>query len=321
MELAADPDIDLVVVNTRADVHFTVVEPSLRAGKGVFVEWPLAENLAKAIELTKGRLYPNSIVGLQGHMAPLTLLLKEILVSDIIGKVLNSEARIYGNLAQRDGLLEGVTYFANRKVGGHPINVWYGHTIDFLHEVLGNWQDFHAVGQVQRPLLNVIGAAGKITGTVKSDVPDYLSVHDTLQNNRGVVVPGATLVATFRLGPQFKGEPGFVWTIGGEKGELRLAAPGPYLQSGYSFDGPITIAQYDYATDQVTEVGWDWPDWQKEYGLKARSTAELYERYAEWVENGRPDVLAEDRQWPRLEDGVALTREFDKLYKQIDPEW
>lgn len=123
MELAADPDIDLVVVNTRADVHFTVVEPSLRAGKGVFVEWPLAENLAKAIELTKGRLYPNSIVGLQGRMAPLTLLLKEILVSDIIGKVFNSEARIYGNLAQRDGLLEGVTYFANRKVGGHPINI------------------------------------------------------------------------------------------------------------------------------------------------------------------------------------------------------
>jgi hypothetical protein len=56
-------------------------------------------------------------------------------------------------------------------------------------------------------------------------------------------------------------------------------------------------------------------------GLKARSTAELYERYAEWIENSRPDIVREERQWPRLEDGVALTKEFEKLYKQIDPKW
>lgn len=69
-KLATDPDIDLVVVNTRVDVHFPVVEPSVRAGKGVFIEWPLTENLAKAIELTQGKSYPNSIVGLQGRVAP-----------------------------------------------------------------------------------------------------------------------------------------------------------------------------------------------------------------------------------------------------------
>jgi predicted dehydrogenase len=202
-------------------------------------------------------------------VAVLTLRLKEILASSLIGKVLSSEAWIYGNLAFRDGLLEGLTYFADHQVGGHPINIWYGHTIDFVHEVLGDWQDFHAIGKAHRPSLNVIGADGKITGSVKSDDPDYLSVHGTLQSNKSVVAPGATLVATSRLGPQFKYEPGFVWTVNGEKGELRLAAPGPYLQSGYSFDGPITIAHHDHATDKVMELDWDWPEWQKEYGLKA----------------------------------------------------
>jgi predicted dehydrogenase len=53
VDLAADPSVDLIVVNTHADVHFPVVEPSIRAGKGVFVERPLVENLAKAFELTK----------------------------------------------------------------------------------------------------------------------------------------------------------------------------------------------------------------------------------------------------------------------------
>ncbi|KAF9693099.1 hypothetical protein EKO04_008900 [Ascochyta lentis] len=320
-KLAADPDIDLVVVNTRADVHFPVVEPSVRKGKGVFIEWPLTENLAKAVELTRGQPYPNSIVGLQGRVAPLTLRLKEILATGLIGKVLNSEIHAYGNLIPRDTVPERLAYFADRKVGGHPINIHYGHMIDYVHDVLGDWDEFHATGQIQRPSLNIVGEGGHITGSVRSDVPDYLSVHGSLQGKTDITVPGATLVATFRLGPQFKNEPGLRWTINGEKGELRLTAPGPYLQAGYSFDGPVKIAHHDHATDKVTELSWDWPEWQKDFGLRARSCAELYERYAEWIKNGRSEVVPEDRQWPRLEDGIALMSEFDVLYKQIDPDW
>lgn len=88
---------------------------------------------------------PNSIVGLQGRVAVLTLRLKEILASGVIGKVLSGEALMYGNLAFWDGLLEGLTYFADREVGGHLINIWYSHTINFVHEVLGDRQDFHAI--------------------------------------------------------------------------------------------------------------------------------------------------------------------------------
>ncbi|KAF1361377.1 oxidoreductase family protein [Lizonia empirigonia] len=320
-KLAADPDIDLVVVNTRVDVHFSVVEPSVRAGKGVFVEWPLTENLAKVIELTQGKSYPNSIVGLQGRVAPLTLRLKEILASGIIVRVLNSEVCAYGNLMRRDSLAERLTYFADRSVGGNPINIHYGHMIDSVHEVLGSWKDFHAIVQIQRASLDLLGEDGQVVGSVKSDVPDFLSLHGSLEGDTGVAVPGATLVTTFRVGPQFKDEPGLTWTINGETGELRLVAPGPYLQSGHSFDGPISIKHHDHATDTLTELAWEWPTWQKGFGLRARSAAELYERYAEWIENGRAEFVPEDRQWPRLEDGVALMREFNSLYKQIDPDW
>lgn len=319
--LAADPDVDLVVVNTRADVHFPVAKPSVRAGKGVFIEWPLTENLAKAIELTKDQPYPDSIVGLQGRVAPLTLRLKEILATDIIGKVLNSEVRAYGNLLSRDSLPKSLSYFADRKVGGHPINIHYGHTIDYVHEVLGSWKEFDAIAQIQRPLLHLIDKDGQIAGSVTSDVPDYLSVHGTLECDKGVTVPGAALVVTFRRGPQLKGEPGFLWTIQGEKGELRLAAPGPYLQSGHSFDGSIALTHHDHATDEVTELDWEWPAWQKDFDVRVRSVAELYERYAQWVESGRPEIVSRERQWPRFEDGVALMKEFETLYKQIDPDW
>ncbi|KAI8808073.1 oxidoreductase family protein [Cladochytrium replicatum] len=310
--LAADPDIDLVVVNTRVDIHYSVVEPSLRAGKAIFVEWPLTEDLASAIRLTNGRPVPDSIVGLQGRVAPLFLRIKDILVAGTIGKVFNSEITAYGNLLERERLPESLEYFAERKVGGNPINIHYGHMIDYVHEVLGDWESFNARGQIQRHSLGVVGSEKHI----KSDVPDYVSVHGTL-HDKGLTVPGALLTATFRLGQPFKDDHGFRWTMNGEKGELRITAPGPFLMSGDSYYGPVTIEHYDHASNEVKKLEWDWPDWQKALPIRARATAELYERYAEWVESGRPSAVRQEREWPRLEAGVRLMKEFDDMFAQI----
>ncbi|KAF2015830.1 oxidoreductase family protein [Aaosphaeria arxii CBS 175.79] len=319
--LAADPDIDLVVCNTRVDVHFPVIEPSLRAGKAVFVEWPLVESVARAIELTGDKPIRNSIVGLQGRVSPIVLRVKEVLASGAIGKVLNTEIKSYGNLLERDRVPESLTYFAERKVGGHPVNIHFGHLIDWVHDTLGEFEEFQARGQVQRPELKVVGADGEEKGTVKSDVWDWFAVHGTLaQGERTAeIVEGASLVATFRLGPAFKGKPGFEWSINGTKGELLVTAPGPYLMAD-SFTGPITIELHDHATDEVKDLGWDWKEWQKDERLvtRGRSTAELYERFAEWVESGMPEQDEKGREFPRIHDAVVRLREFDELYRQFD---
>jgi predicted dehydrogenase len=321
--LAADPDIDLVVINTRVDVHYAIALPSIRAGKAVFVEWPLTHDLTSAVALMSNlQSSRNSIVGLQGRVMPLTLRLKHLLASNIIGKVLSSEVRAFGNLSRRDGVSSSLEYFADRKVGGHPINIHFGHMIDYVHEVLGEWEEggFHTQMQIQRPELKIFGSKEGGSGRTKSDVPDLLSAHGKLKTNKGVVVPGATLTAYFRLGQPFKGEPGLVWSIAGEEGELRITAPGPYLMSGDSYDGLVIIEHHDHTSDEVKELAWDWAEWQKDLPLRARSTAEVYERYAEWVESGKGDV-AKEKEWPTLEDGVKLMREFDGMYKQYDPTW
>ncbi|KAK6073359.1 hypothetical protein SCUP515_06971 [Seiridium cupressi] len=49
--LAEDPHIDLVVCNSRVDVHFSGIEPSVKAGKAVYVGWPLSENLQRGMGL------------------------------------------------------------------------------------------------------------------------------------------------------------------------------------------------------------------------------------------------------------------------------
>ncbi|KAM0818368.1 hypothetical protein AB5N19_04178 [Seiridium cardinale] len=51
--LAKDPDIDLVECNTRVDVHFSGIEPSVKARRALYVEWALSENLQRGIELTE----------------------------------------------------------------------------------------------------------------------------------------------------------------------------------------------------------------------------------------------------------------------------
>ncbi|KAF1993786.1 NAD(P)-binding protein [Amniculicola lignicola CBS 123094] len=317
-ELAQDPNIDLVVCSTRVDVHFPVVEPSMRAGKAVYVEWPLTESLAKARELLNGKEYPDSIIGLQGRASPITLRLKSILASGAIGPVLSSNIQAFGNLLPRDSLPESLAYFTQREVGGHPINISSGHLLDFAHEVLGEWEGgFQSLMQIQRPSIRILDNEGKTARTVESSVPDLFAVHGTLKKGKANIVDGAVLSLTYHTGPQFPGTPGLIWTINGEKGELRLTAPGPYLMSD-SYNGPIEILLHDFVTDEVKEMGWDWEEWQKELPERSRIVAQLYERYAHWVEGERPEVVEEGWEWPRLGDAVLRLEEFEEVFRQFD---
>lgn len=66
-EVARDPDVQFVVVCTRVDKHYDTAYPSVKAGKDVYVEWPLAENEARAGELAElaRKKSGKTVVGLQ----------------------------------------------------------------------------------------------------------------------------------------------------------------------------------------------------------------------------------------------------------------
>ncbi|KAI0187498.1 oxidoreductase family protein [Astrocystis sublimbata] len=325
-DLAADPDVDLVVCNTRVDTHVATTAPSLAAGKAVFIEWPLAENFEAALALTGGRRVDHSIIGLQGRVSPIVLKLKEVLRSGRIGRVLSSEVRAFANLGRRDSLAETVSYFADRKVGGNHITIAYAHTVDYVHDVLGEFDGgFQSRMQLQRPVLRLRDANGVTTEReIRSDVPDLLVVHGKLAKGSGSgsgidIADDATLSLTFRSGQQFKGTPGFVWTINGSKGELRVTANGAYIHSD-SYKDPVEIALHDHATDDVGSIAWDWQDWQKALPRHARPVAELYERFANWWGSGRPEVddLPDGKGWPGLGDAVVRMQEMRELFRQYD---
>ncbi|POS70208.1 oxidoreductase family protein [Diaporthe helianthi] len=133
----------------------SIVRPSLEAGKAVFVEWPTASGYASALELTLSdpRGSAKGIVGLQGRVCPPVLKLKELIGSGRVGRVLSSEARVSANILPRDALPEGLAYFADRSIGGSPLTITYGHVIDYVHDVLCEWEGGTPAStmQIQRP--------------------------------------------------------------------------------------------------------------------------------------------------------------------------
>ena len=127
--LAADPDVELVVCCTRVDIHFETVQPSVAAGKAVYVEWPLAQDLqhvAKLVALAEEH-GARTMIGVQGRLAPIVHRVKEAIEGGRIGKVLSTEVRMFGGTNDRTILPLGLKYFADRSAGGNIFTIGFGH--------------------------------------------------------------------------------------------------------------------------------------------------------------------------------------------------
>lgn len=127
-DLANDSNVDLVVVSTRVDKHSLAVLASVKAGKDVFVEWPLDRNLEVATELVEAAKKGGgkTIVGLQGRQSPVVQGVKKIIADGKIGKPLSSSlVAAASNAGATEG--SGVDYFVDRSVGGNILTIHFGH--------------------------------------------------------------------------------------------------------------------------------------------------------------------------------------------------
>jgi predicted dehydrogenase len=143
-DLASDPDVDLVVCNTRVDLHYDTIKASIAAGKDVYVEWPLAQDLAHAkelVELARERGV-RSVIGLQGRLAPPVVRIRDVIESGRIGKVFSVEVRGFGGTNDRVVVTKGLEYFFRREVGGNIYMVGFAHCELPVHFLGGNgWMD------------------------------------------------------------------------------------------------------------------------------------------------------------------------------------
>lgn len=128
-DIANDPNVDLVVVTVRVGLHYVLTKPALLAGKDVFVEWPLAANIAEVEELTqlakdKG---VKTIVGLQARASPVVAKIRDLVHSGKLGKILSSTVVGSFSAFPNTVWLEGAEYYLDAQAGAGIFKIFFGH--------------------------------------------------------------------------------------------------------------------------------------------------------------------------------------------------
>ncbi|CRG84848.1 Galactose/lactose metabolism regulatory protein GAL80 [Talaromyces islandicus] len=209
-DIAADPNVDMVVVGVKLPLHYELVLPALKAGKDVFVEWPLATDMNQVRELQAAakRGGGRATVGLQARGSPSILKAKEIIDSGALGKIVATTVVGWDNMLLY--LPPRYDYEHEAKNRADISTITSGHVLDALCFLLGEFDSLSSVTNCFFPNITTPHHKGPVT----RNAPDSLLVQGTLKS--GTVV-SFSMVLTPADTPS-----SLTWTIVGEKGALKF---------------------------------------------------------------------------------------------------
>lgn len=162
----------------------------------------------------------------------------------------------------------------------------------------------HVHLQIQRPDIRVRDPqTNAIIDSIRSDVPDLLSLHGKLEgeddnphhnanyetgslHESSYVRANASLIAYFHRGQPYPGDPSLSWTLTGETGTIRLTAPAGISLQADAYAEPVTIAVHQFDTDKVDQVSWAWSERQEQVPIPARSVLHSLISFANRDESG-----------------------------------
>lgn len=223
-ELVDRDEVDLVVVAVKVPHHRELVEAAVRAGKNVLCEWPLGNGLAEAEELADlaASAGVRTFVGLQARANPALRYLRDLIAEGYVGDVLSTSVIASGG---RWGptFPSGSAYLLDRNNGATMLTIPFGHTIDALSEVLGEFTETTATTAVRRPRVTNV-ETGEIAAM---SAADQLAV-------TGVLESDAVASIHYRGGTSHGTN--FHWEINGTEGDLIVTAPSGHLQLA-----PVTL--------------------------------------------------------------------------------
>jgi len=130
-ELAAHPEVDLVVVTVKVPQHAALVGQAVDAGKAVFSEWPLGTSLAEA-QAMRDRARAAGVatsIGLQTRAAPAFAHARQLVKDGYVGQVL-SASMIGSGIIWGEAMNEAYAYTLDPATGAAMLNVPFAHSID-----------------------------------------------------------------------------------------------------------------------------------------------------------------------------------------------
>jgi predicted dehydrogenase len=210
-KLVIQPDLDVVAITVKVPHHRELVSAALAAGKAVYCEWPLGRNLdeARAMAALAAEKGVRTVVGLQARQAPAIEFVRQLLGDGYVGEVLSTT--MVGLSVVGGTVVQPNAYMLDKTNGANLLTVAFGHSLDALNYVLGEFGDLSAVSDLRRPLITLEGTGEQIVKTA----PDQIAVIGTLTS-------GAT--ASIHIREALAGGIGFLWEINGTDGTLRITA-------------------------------------------------------------------------------------------------
>src|SRR5438067_13693179 len=154
-QLVSRPNIDVVAVTVKVPHHRELVSAALAAGKAVYCEWPLGRDLddARAMAALAAEQGVRTVVGLQARQAPAIQFVRQLLSDGYVGEVLSTT--MVGLSVAGDVLGRPNTYMLDRANGANELTIAFGHCVDLLDHVLGEFADLSAVTDLRRPLITI----------------------------------------------------------------------------------------------------------------------------------------------------------------------
>src|SRR5262249_55030844 len=135
-QLAAHPDVDLVVVTVKVPDHYVPVMKAIAAGKDVYCEWPLGRDTTEAQAMfdAAARRGIHHVLGLQSRVSPAINYAKDLIASGYLGTV---RAATMITSAANWGATIDRAYQADIANGANLMTITGGHTLDALCYCLG----------------------------------------------------------------------------------------------------------------------------------------------------------------------------------------
>ncbi|CAO5183824.1 Oxidoreductase [Frankia sp. AiPs1] len=272
-QLAGDPKVDLVAVTVKVQHHRVPVDAALDAHKMVYCEWPLGTDLADAEAMAKRARDAGvrTAVGLQARSAPTIRYVRDLIRDGYVGEVLSTT--LIGSMSTIGGTeLEANTYLNDRANGANGLTIPFGHTVDALCWVLGEFREVSATLATRRPTYLVAETGEERT----RNVDDQVAVS-------GVLTNGTVVTAHYR-GGRFRAT-NLLWEINGTEGDLQITAPLGHAQlseltlhGGRGEDTDLTVMDVP-AEYRTVPAELDGP---------AVTVAEAYARFAEGPADADP---------------------------------
>jgi predicted dehydrogenase len=220
LELVAREDVDLVVVTVKVPEHHRLVSAAIDAGKAVLCEWPLGNGVAEADDLAvraAGRGVP-AFVGLQARSAPGVRYVRELVADGAVGEILSTS--LLGSGDRWGATVDATTrYLVDRDNGATLMTIPFGHTIDALCHVLGEFTELDATTATRRPSVRATDTGEMVPMTAA----DQVAV-------TGRLAGGAVLSAHYRGGRSTGTN--FRWEIQGSEGDIVVRGQTGHLQYG-----------------------------------------------------------------------------------------